>query len=42
MGAPYCDRPEKDRPQALLGREIFPQVDTVMILREQVRVQDPV
>jgi len=42
MGALYCDRPEKDSPQALLGREICLQFDTIVILREQVRVRDPV
>lgn len=39
-GALYVDRPDKDKKQALLGREIFLQFDTVVILDEQNRIND--
>ena len=39
-GALYVDRPDKDNKQALLGREIFLQFDTVVILDKQNRITD--
>ena len=33
-GALYCDRPLKDKPRALIGREIYLQFDKVVILKE--------
>jgi len=39
-GALYVDRPNQDSKQALLGREIFLQFDTVVILDTQNRIKD--
>lgn len=41
-GALYVDRPEKDKKQDLLGREIFLQFDKVVILEKQNRIKDKV
>lgn len=39
-GALYIDRPDKDNQRALLGREIFLQFNTVVILDKQNRIKD--
>jgi len=41
-GALYLDAPTTDSSEALLGREIFKQFDTVIILRKQNRIHDEV
>jgi len=41
-GALYVDRPYKDNKQALIGREIMLQFDTVVILKEQNRIKDSI
>ena len=39
-GALYVDRPDKDSKRAMLGREIFLQFNTVVILDKQNRIKD--
>jgi hypothetical protein len=39
-GTLYVDRPDKDNKQAILGREIFLQFNTVVILDKQNRMKD--
>jgi len=39
-GALYVDRPDKDNKKALLGREIFLQFNTAVILDKQNRIRD--
>ncbi|RDB16871.1 ATP-dependent DNA helicase PIF1 [Hypsizygus marmoreus] len=41
-GALYCSRPQTDKPRAIIGREIYMQFTTVVILKEQKRISDPV
>ncbi|RDB27295.1 ATP-dependent DNA helicase PIF1 [Hypsizygus marmoreus] len=41
-GALYCDRPNTDKPRALIGREIYLQFEKVVILKEQNRIRDPI
>lgn len=39
-GALYVDAPMTDSSEALIGREIFKQFDTVIVLKRQNRIQD--
>lgn len=41
-GALYVDAPASDSSEALLGREIFKQFNTVIILKMQNRIHDDV
>jgi len=38
----YVDSPTKDTREEVLGREIFKQFETVVILKEQIRVKDKI